>query len=66
MTTITISLSDNELLKLKVKAGELGVSLEELIHIGIKGLTQSDEDFKKTLDYVIEKNDELYRRLASE
>jgi hypothetical protein len=53
MTTITITLPDDRLLKLKERA----TRIEEL-------LSRPDEAFQRAVNYVLEKNAELYRRLA--
>ena len=65
MTTVTVTLPDERLLKLKELAGSLGVSLEELVRVSIEELlTRPEEAFKQATDYVLEKNAELYRRLT--
>jgi hypothetical protein len=65
MTTITIALAEEQLLKLKERAARLGVAPEELVQISIDELLdQSDEAFNRAMDYVLKKNAELYRRLA--
>jgi len=65
MTTITISLPDDRLLKLKEAAAHLGVEPEELVRVSIEELlTRPEEDFNRAVDYVLRKNAELYRRLA--
>ncbi len=65
MTTITISLPDDRLLKLKEAAAHLGVAPEELVRVSIEELlTRPEEDFNRAVDYVLRKNAELYRRLA--
>jgi hypothetical protein len=65
MTTITISLPDDRLLKLKEAAANLGVAPEELVRISIEELlTRPEEDFNRAVDYVLRKNAELYRRLV--
>jgi hypothetical protein len=65
MTTITITLSDDRLLKLKETATRLGVSPEDLVRVSVEELlTRPEEAFKRAMDHVLEKNAELYRRLA--
>jgi hypothetical protein len=65
MTTITITLPDDRLLKLKERATRLSVSPEELVRVSIEELlSRPDEAFQRTVNYVLEKNAELYRRLA--
>lgn len=65
MATITISLPADRLEQLKVIADRFQVAPEVLIRASIEELlTRPEEDFLKALDYVLEKNAELYRRLA--
>ena len=65
MSSITITLSDDLLSKLHERATQLGITPEELVHAGIEELlTLPDEDFQRSMDYVLKKNAELYRRLA--
>lgn len=65
MTTLTISLPDDRLQKLKEIAMRLNIAPEELVRISIEELlTRPEEEFQRVLDYVLNKNAELYRRLA--
>lgn len=65
MTTITISLSDDRLQKLKELATRFKVAPEELVRASLEELlTRPEEEFRRTLEYVLNKNAELYRRLA--
>ena len=65
MSSITIELPDDRLLKLKEIAVRLGITPEELARVSIEELlAQPDEKFKRASDYVLKKNEELYRRLA--
>lgn len=65
MDSITISLSNDRLLKLKEKAAHFNISPEELIRVSIEELlTQPDEALQAAVNYVLKKNAELYRRLA--
>ncbi len=65
VSSITITLSDDLLSKLHERATQLGITPEELIHAGIEELlTIPDESFQRSMDHVLKKNAELYRRLA--
>jgi hypothetical protein len=65
MNTITITLPDDRLLKLRETATHLNVSPEELVQVSIEELlTRPEEAFQRAVDYVLKKNTELYRRLA--
>jgi antitoxin FitA len=65
MSTLTISLSDELTSRLRETAARVGVSPEELAQAGIEDwLGRPREDFLAAARYVLEKNRELYRRLA--
>lgn len=65
MTTITISLSEDRLQKLKEIATRFSVAPEELVRFSIEELlTRPEEDFKQALEYTLKKNAELYQQLA--
>jgi antitoxin FitA len=65
MNSITINLPDEHLLKLREIAARLGVSPEDLARMSIEELlAQPEERFERAADYVLKKNEELYRRLA--
>ncbi|WP_028325902.1 ribbon-helix-helix protein, CopG family [Desulfatirhabdium butyrativorans] len=64
MSNITISLPEDSLLKLKEMAAGLGTTPEELLRASIEDILGRPEEFQETLDYVLRKNEELYRRLA--
>lgn len=65
MTTISVPLEDRELDELKQRASDLGVAPETLAHRAIQELLKrSDQEFQVAMEYVLEKNKELYQRLA--
>lgn len=65
MTSITISLPDDRLKKLKEIAAQFSIAPEELVRVSIEELlSRPEEDFQRALAYVLNKNAELYRRLA--
>jgi predicted transcriptional regulator len=65
MTTITITLTDERLQKLREIATRFQVAPEELVRVSVEELlTRPEEDFRRALDYVLNKNAELYRQLA--
>ncbi len=65
MTTITISLPADHLQKLREVAAQYRVAPEDLVRASVEELlAQPEEEFKRALDYVLNKNAELYRRLA--
>jgi hypothetical protein len=65
MNTITIHIPDDRLVKLQATASRLGVSIEELVLMGIEQLVKQPEaSFQDPIGYVLKKNAELYKRLA--
>ncbi len=65
MTSITIALPDDRLEQLQELAKQLNISTEELVRISIDELlSKPDSDFQQAVEFVLDKNDELYRRLA--
>ena len=65
MDAITIPLSSDDLAKLKEMADRHGISPEDLARVSIEELlTRPEEEFQGAVEYVLEKNAELYRRLA--
>ncbi len=65
MTTITFSIAEERMAKLQEMASRLHIPTEDLIRAGIEDLiAQPDRAFERAAQYVLEKNDELYRRLA--
>jgi hypothetical protein len=64
MSNITISLPEDRMSALKEIAAGLGTTPEELVRASVEDLLGRPEEFKKAVDYVLKKNEELYRRLA--
>lgn len=65
MTTLTISISEERLQKLKAVAARYKIEPEELIQISIDELiNQPEKAVLDAIEYVLHKNTELYRRLA--
>jgi hypothetical protein len=65
MKTITFTVNDEKLEHLSKISERLGLPVEELIRLSIEELlAHPNETFEKTLDYLLKKNAELYRRLT--
>jgi hypothetical protein len=65
MTTITVSISDDRMQKLRERATLYHVAPEELVRVSLDDLlARSEEDFRQAVEYVLNKNTELYQRLA--
>lgn len=63
--TISLDLPPDEADLLKRTADELGLPPEDLARAVLSSaLRQPREDFRRAADYVLQKNRELYRRLA--
>ena len=66
MSVVTIPLTEIQWKKLQEKARRLRVAPEVLLMATLEDLlTRPEEDFRKTVEYVVQKNAELYRRLAA-
>ena len=65
MELIRINLPEQLLSQLKDAASKIGMSPEYFIKSGIEEkLSRLDRDFQSAVDRVLEKNAELYKRLA--
>jgi antitoxin FitA len=65
MVTLTISLSDEEMRRLEVLSKREGLTVEQMVRLGINDfIGQPDESFRTAAKRVMEKNAELYRRLS--
>ena len=65
MTTITVPLSEESLQRLKERAEEARVSPDELVRASVEEwLSRPNDEFLRAANYVLQKNADLYRRLA--
>ena len=65
MSTITIALPDERLNRLERRAADLGITVEELVQLSVDELlAKTDEAFEQAVHRVLEKNKDLYERLA--
>ena len=65
MASITIDLPDNQFQKLQDLAKVYGIPAEVLLRASIEDwLSSPKSDFTEAAEYVLNKNAELYRRLA--
>lgn len=65
MATLTITLSSDQYAQLQQIAQRFNVTPEDLARVSIRELlAQPDQAFQQALAYVLEKNAELYKRLA--
>ncbi len=64
MKTITLKIADERLLKLEATATNMGISVEELLLMGVEAVVNQPEvSFPNEMAYVFNKNTELYNRL---
>jgi len=62
---VTIELSEERATTLRETARRIGVTLEELAGAALSdALDHSKEDFLEAAEYVLKKNEQLFRRLA--
>lgn len=64
MPTLSIPVDEEKFQDLQQAAVKLGVSIEELVRLGVDDFLARRQQFDKAADYVLQKNAELYRRLA--
>jgi antitoxin FitA len=65
MSTFSITLEQDQATKLEKIAKSLGITVEDIIQLSIEDLiSQSDHSFADAMNYILEKNKELYKRLA--
>lgn len=65
MSTLTISLSEERLQQLETLARRYGLDAEALVRASIEDLiTRPEADFQRAVRLVLDKNADLYRRLA--
>jgi hypothetical protein len=65
MEQITIQITDTEYQRLQTLASEYGLSVSELARLSLEDLLATpDDETREAVDYILDKNKELYRRLA--
>ena len=65
MATVTVSLSGEEIRRLKELSKREGLTVEQMGRLGINDfIGQPEESFRTVVKRVMEKNAELYRRLS--
>jgi predicted DNA-binding protein len=65
MAEVTITLSTEELQRLKALGEREGLTIDQIVRLGVQDLiNQPDDTFQKAAERILQKNAELYRRLA--
>jgi len=66
MTTFTVTIPDDRLPEVKEMAARFQIMPEELVRVSLEEFLSRPEDaFQRTVDFVLGKNTELYRRLVT-
>ena len=64
MKTLEIHVPDETASKIEQAAQQRGISVEQLLQTSVEEKIQRDAEFERAVGRVLEKNAELYRRLA--
>lgn len=64
MTSLEISLNDEQLAALRTMAERAGVTPEEYLRQEVVRLLSTSPEFREAAEQILNKNAELYRRLA--
>ena len=65
MPQLTVPLTDESAAQLREFSSRLGVSPEDLVRASVNDLLRRPDDrVRAAMEYVLNKNEELYRRLA--
>jgi len=64
MKTVAVSLPDDVAVEVEKLASDRGLSVGEYLRLSLEEKIARDENFERAARYVLEKNAELYRRLA--
>lgn len=64
MTVLTVPIDENRLQEIQEAAAAQGMPVEEMVRRSIDEYMNRRKDFVDSARYVLEKNAELYRRLA--
>ena len=65
MAEVTATLSIEELQSLKALGEREGLTIDQIVRLGVQDLiNQPDDTFHKAAERILQKNAELYRRLA--
>jgi hypothetical protein len=62
--TMTIQLPDDKVRRIEAAANELGLTVEKFVEQTLDATLTRKETVRMAFDYVLQKNAELYRRLA--
>jgi antitoxin FitA len=65
MPEVTVTVSTEELQRLKALGEREGLTIDQIVRLGVQDfINQPDDSFHKFAQQILQKNAELYRRLA--
>jgi len=64
MNTLPLPLNDEEMSRLRDRAQKAQLPIEEVTRQGINAYLDRESEFEQIKNYLLQKNAELYRRLA--
>lgn len=67
MKTIEVTLPEQVFIQFEEMARAQGLTTQELLQISVEeklARAREDSEFRRMAEYIVEKNEELYRRLA--
>ncbi|HWQ32242.1 MAG TPA: DNA-binding protein [Blastocatellia bacterium] len=67
MKTIEVTLPEQVFIQLEEMARAQGLTTQELLQISVEeklARAREDSEFRRMAEYIVEKNEDLYRRLA--
>lgn len=67
MKTLEVTLPEQVFIQFEAMARAQGLTTEELLQISVEeklARAREDSEFRQMAEYIVEKNEELYRRLA--
>jgi antitoxin FitA len=65
MSVLTIEISEERFIQLQQMSARYGISIDDLLRLGIENLlTRLDKKFDEEVEFILNENEELYRRLA--
>ena len=65
MSALTLNIEEEKIKNLKATALRVGITPEDLVKASLEDfLSRPSDDFKESLQYLLDKNKELYERLS--
>lgn len=64
MSTLAINIRETSLRRMHETAAKLGIAIDDLVQKSIEEYLDRQQKVEDAAEYVLKKNEELYRRLA--